>query len=128
MTLGLLDFEEGEGYLENNGKVSGYRYSDDGTAEIVIDTFVQNVTIGGALIDEKGRIVGMSHNARQSPTSPDLFLPIETAMRSLGVEICGKTFPQKTPRPKKSWRKPIAEYIEGTAVREPEVMKEKDRK
>ena len=129
MTLGMLNLDDGEeAYLENSGKVSGYRYSDDGTAEIVIDTFVQSVTVGGALIDDKGRIVGISHSTRQSHNSPDLFLPMETAMKSLGVEICGKIFPEKTPRPQKSWRKPVSDYIEGRATREPEVMKPSERK
>lgn len=53
MALGLLeDSEGGEGYLDNNGKVSGYRYSDEKGAEIIVDTFVQTVTVSGALIDE----------------------------------------------------------------------------
>lgn len=96
MTLGLLNFTEGEGegYLETGGKVSGYRYDEDGTSQIVIDTFVQSATIGGVLIDEKGRITGMAHTSRPIKDGPDLFLPIETAMKSLGVGICGKEFPQ----------------------------------
>ena len=49
LALGLLDidgsFENGEGYLDNAGTVSGYRYSDEKGAQIIIDTFVQTVTI-----------------------------------------------------------------------------------
>lgn len=45
LALGLLDidgsFENGEGYLDNAGTVSGYRYSDEKGAQIIIDTFVQ---------------------------------------------------------------------------------------
>ena len=131
MTLGLLNFTEGEGegYLETGGKVSGYRYDEDGTSQIVIDTFVQSATIGGVLIDEKGRITGMAHTSRPIKDGPDLFLPIETAMKSLGVGICGKEFPQPKPKPQKSWRqKSVAPLIENTVQKAPEAMDVKARK
>ena len=131
MTLGLLNFTEGEGegYLETGGKVSGYRYDEDGTSQIVIDTFVQSATIGGVLIDEKGRITGMAHTSRPIKDGPDLFLPIETAMKSLGVGICGKEFPQPKPKPQKSWRqKSVAPLIENTVKKAPEAMDVKERK
>lgn len=131
MTLGLLNFTEGEGegYLETGGKVSGYRYDEDGTSQIVIDTFVQSATIGGVLIDEKGRITGMAHTSRPIKNGPDLFLPIETAMKSLGVGICGKEFPQPKPKPQKSWRqKSVAPLIENTVQKAPEAMDVKERK
>lgn len=131
MTLGLLNFTEGEGegYLETGGKVSGYRYDEDGTSQIVINTFVQSATIGGVLIDEKGRITGMAHTSRPIKDGPDLFLPIETAMKSLGVGICGKEFPQPKPKPQKSWRqKSVAPLIENTVQKAPEAMDVKERK
>ena len=131
MTLGLLNFTEGEGegYLETGGKVSGYRHDEDGTSQIVIDTFVQSATIGGVLIDEKGRITGMAHTSRPIKDGPDLFLPIETAMKSLGVGICGKEFPQPKPKPQKSWRqKSVAPLIENTVQKAPEAMDVKERK
>ena len=131
MTLGLLNFTEGEGegYLETGGKVSGYRYDEDGTSQIVIDTFVQSATIGGVLIDEKGRITGIAHTSRPIKDGPDLFLPIETAMKSLGVGICGKEFPQPKPKPQKSWRqKSVAPLIENTVQKAPEAMDVKERK
>ena len=131
MTLGLLNFTEGEGegYLETGGKVSGYRYDEDGTSQIVIDTFVQSATIGGVLIDEKGRITGMAHTSRPIKDGPDQFLPIETAMKSLGVGICGKEFPQPKPKPQKSWRqKSVAPLIENTVQKAPEAMDVKERK
>ena len=131
MTLGLLNFTEGEGegYLETGGKVSGYRYDEDGTSQIVIDTFVQSATIGGVLIDEKGRITGMAHTSRPIKDGPDLFLPIETAMKSLGVGICGREFPQPKPKPQKSWRqKSVAPLIENTVQKAPEAMDVKERK
>ena len=131
MTLGLLNFAEGgsEGYLETGGKVSGYRYDEEGTSQIVIDTFVQSATIGGVLIDEKGRITGMAHTVRPIQDGPDVFLPIETAMRSLGVGICGKAFPTTTPKPVKSWRqKSVAPLIENTVQKAPEAMAEDEMK
>ena len=131
MTLGLLNFTEGEGegYLETGGKVSGYRYDEDGTSQIVIDTFVQSATIGGVLIDEKGRITGMAHTSRPIKDGPDLFLPIETAMKSLGVGICDREFPQPKPKPQKSWRqKSVAPLIENTVQKAPEAMDVKERK
>ena len=131
MTLGLLNFTEGEGegYLETGGKVSGYRYDEDGTSQIVIDTFVQSATIGGVLIDEKGRITGMAHTSRPIKDGPDLFLPIETALKSLGVGICGKEFPQPKPKPQKSWRqKSVAPLIENTVQKAPEAMDVRERK
>jgi len=128
LTWGIMDFDNGEGYLENSGTVSGYRYAKDGTAEIVIDTFVQDAALGSTLIDERGRIVGIAHSGRYTESGPDLFLPIETAMKSLGVEICGKSFPQAKPRPKKSWRKPVAQYIDTPVAKAPEVMEKKERK
>ena len=81
------------------------------------------------LIDEKGRITGMAHTSRTVADGPDLFLPIETAMKSLGLEICGKAFPQVQPKPQKAWRqKSVAPLIENTVQKAPEAMKAKDRK
>lgn len=72
LALGLLDidgsFENGEGYLDNAGTVSGYRYSDEKGAQIIIDTFVQTVTIGGALIDEHGTINGFAADGKKPMT------------------------------------------------------------
>lgn len=128
LTFGMTSFEEGEGYLENGSKVNGYRYAADGTAEIVTDSFVQEAALGSALIDEHGRVVGIAHSRRHSKDSPDLFLPIETAMKSLGVEICGKAFPEPKPRPQKSWRQPVASLIDNTVAKAPEAMDKKERK
>lgn len=72
LALGLLDidgsFENGEGYLDNAGTVNGYRYSDEKGAQIIIDTFVQTVTIGGALIDEHGTINGFAADGKKPMT------------------------------------------------------------
>ena len=91
LTLGMLNFDEsGENYIDNEGRVVGYRWSDDKGAEIIVDTFVQTVTLGGALIDQKGNIIGIAHKVKKDDTTPDLFIPIETALRALGLDICGQ--------------------------------------
>ena len=130
LALGLLDidgsFENGEGYLDNAGTVSGYRYSDEKGAQIIIDTFVQTVTIGGALIDEHGTINGFAADGKQPDDSPDLFIPTETALRSLGLSICGKPFTDKSP-----WQKykPLTEAIlKNSGPKDPAVMDVNERK
>lgn len=128
MALGLLeDSEGGEGYLDNNGKVSGYRYSDEKGAEIIVDTFVQTVTVGGALIDEHGTINGMSHAGKKFEDGPDLFIPITTAINSVGLEICGQE--NKTPKVPMAVIKPVSTAIDGfTGSKEPKPMDKKGRK
>ncbi len=130
LALGLLDiegsFENGEGYLDNAGTISGYRYSEEKGAEIIVDTFVQTVTIGGALIDEHGTINGFAAQSKKTDDSPDLFIPTETALRSLGLSICGKTFTEKSP-----WQKykPLTEAIlKNSGPKDPAVMDAKERK
>lgn len=128
MALGLLeDSEGGEGYLDNNGKVSGYRYSDEKGAEIIVDTFVQTVTVGGALIDEHGTINGMSHAGKKFEDGPDLFIPITTAINSVGLEICGQE--NKAPEVPMAVIKPVSTAIDGfTGSKEPKPMDKKGRK
>lgn len=128
MALGLLeDSEGGEGYLNNNGKVSGYRYSDEKGAEIIVDTFIQTVTVGGALIDEHGTINGMSHAGKKFEDGPDLFIPITTAINSVGLEICGQE--NKAPKVPMAVIKPVSTAIDGfTGSKEPKPMDKKGRK
>ena len=128
MALGLLeDSEGGEGYLDNNGKGSGYRYSDEKGAEIIVDTFVQTVTVGGALIDEHGTINGMSHAGKKFEDGPDLFIPITTAINSVGLEICGQE--NKAPKVPMAVIKPVSTAIDGfTGSKEPKPMDKKGRK
>ena len=128
MALGLLeDSEGGEGYLDNNGKVSGYRYSDEKGAEIIVDTFVQTVTVGGALIDEHGTINGMSHAGKKFEDGPDLFIPITIAINSVGLEICGQE--NKAPKVPMAVIKPVSTAIDGfTGSKEPKPMDKKGRK
>ncbi len=132
LTLGLLDIEEegGENYIDNEGRVVGYRWSEDRGAEIIVDTFVQTVTLGGALIDQRGNIIGISHESKKSDNSPDLFIPIETALKSLGLEICGQN-PVKAAQKPKAVRMftPIADAIDNSpADKSPKPLDSMQRK
>lgn len=129
MTLGLLDLEkEGEGYLDNEGKVTGYRYTEERGAEIIVDTYVQGYTLGGALIDNNGNIVGLAHAGKTAEEDPDLFIPIETALKSLGLSICGRPFGNQDVTKMTVIDKPITRAIETIRVREPQVLDLKERK
>lgn len=129
LTLGMLDLDkEGEGYIDNEGKVIGYRWSEERGAEIIVDTFVQSVALGGALIDKNGNIVGIAHESKKLEDSPDLFIPIETALKSVGMEICGRKFSQKKPAAIKTYETPLADAIDNSGNKAPKVMKGSERK
>ena len=130
MTLGVLDvedFEDGENYLDTDGKVTGYRYSEDKGSEIMIDTYVQNVTIGGVLIDANGTINGIAHTGKKTDNGTDLYLPTETALRSLGLSICEKLYEKKSPWQQTVY-KPVTELILKSAPKAPEAMVKEERK
>lgn len=130
MTLGVLDvedFEDGENYLDTDGKVTGYRYSEDKGAEIMIDTYVQNLTIGGVLIDANGTVNGIAHTGKKTDNGTDLYLPTETALRSLGLSICEKLYEKVSPWQQTVY-KPVTELILKSVPKAPEEMKIKDRK
>ncbi len=106
---------------ENKGNVTSYRYAEDGTAQIVSNNFDKPSIGGGVLVDERGKVTAIVN--RKHSESPYLFLPIETTMRSLGVEICGKAFPKVEPKPvEKVWRKPVSTYIDKPEAKAPEAM------
>lgn len=131
MTLGLFNLEtEGEGYIDNGGKVTGYRYSEERGSEIIVDTFVQTVSIGGALIDKNGNIVGLAHDGKKTDDTPDLFIPIETALKSLGLEICGRNFStQAKPKAVKTFATPLADAVDASKGDiAPKAMQAKERK
>ena len=93
MSLGLLNNAEGENYLDDKGTIKGYRFSEQMGTEIITDTFVQTVSSGGALIDEKGVVTGLASRNQNFDNSGDLFLPIQDAINSVGLEVCGQTEP-----------------------------------
>ncbi len=130
MVLGILDvdnFADGENYIDNSGKVTGYRYSEDRGSEIMMDTFVQHVTIGGVLIDPFGTINGVAHTGQKTENGQDLFLPTETALRSVGLSICEKLYDRPSPWQKTVY-KPVTEKILSSTPKAPEVLAPQERK
>ncbi len=129
LTLGLLDvesFKEGEDYLENSAKIEGYRYTEAKGAEILANTFVQNVTVGGALIYKDCTINGMAPSGTKSDDGLDVFIPTETALRSLGISICGHEYVNESPWQQTVY-KPVTEQIKQTP-KAPEALAPKERK
>lgn len=85
--LGAPTYETGEGFLDDKGIVTGYRYLESGT-EILTNTYVQAKTLGGALIDKFGNILGMAKDGiKLANDEQDTFIPIASALEKLGVEI-----------------------------------------
>ena len=129
LTLGLLDvkdFKNGEDYLENSAKIEGYRYTEDKGAEILVNTFIQNVTVGGALFYKDCTISGMAHSGIKTDDGLDVYIPTETALRSLGISICGHEYVEESPWQQTVYR-PITQQIQ--VIQEaPEVMLIEERK
>lgn len=129
LTLGVLNvdnFKDGEDYLENSAKIAGYRYTPEKGAEILADTFIQNVTVGGALFYQDCTISGMAHSGIKTDDGLDVYVPTETALRSLGISICGHEYVEESPWQQTVY-KPVTEQIK-QEQKAPEVMKAKDRK
>ncbi len=131
MTLGLLDveaFDNGtENYIDNNGTVLGYRYSEDKGSEIIVDTKIQDLTIGSVLIDSHGSVDGVAHTGFKTEDGQDLFLPTETVLRSVGLQICDCVYEAPSPWQQTIY-KPVTELILHSEPKAPEVMEKKDRK
>ena len=130
MTLGLLDveaFDNGsENYIDNSGKILGYRYSDNKGSEIIVDTNVQDITIGSVLIDSHGSVNGFAHTGQKTDNGKDLFLPTETALRSLGLTICDCVWEAPSPFQQTVY-KPVTEMVH-VVQKAPEEMKKTERK
>lgn len=127
ISLGLLGKGEGaQNYMDDNGKIYGYRYSDTLGTEIIVDTLVQKVSVGSVLIDRLGTVNGISNSAKQTAEGMDLFIPTETALRSVGLSICEKLYEKKSPWEKTVY-KPVTEKVKQEA-KAPEAMSEKNRK
>ena len=124
MSLGLLNNSDGENYLDDKGTIKGYRFSDEMGTEIITDTFVQTVSSGGALINDKGTVAAISSRSRNVDNKGDLFMPIQEAINSVSLEVCGQT---ETFTPPPSATAPsVADMIDGyTGSKEPSVMKGK---
>lgn len=128
LTLGMLNLDEnGENYIDNEGRVVGYRFSEDKDAEIIVDTFVQTVTLGGALIDQKGNIIGIAHKSKKDDNLPDLFIPIETALKAVGLDICGQRPYTAKPKAVRIYT-PIADAIDKSGDKKPKPVSALKRK
>lgn len=120
---------EGEGsknYMDDNGKIYGYRYTDSLGTEIIVDTLVQKVSTGSVLIDKLGTVNGISNSGKQTEDGMDLFIPTETALRSLGLTICEKLYDKKSPWEKTVY-KPVTEKVK-QETKAPEAMPKGSRK
>jgi hypothetical protein len=119
--LGMLDpkADVNEANLTAQGNVRGYRYSEKFGAEIIVDNFESEVALGSILINDKASILGLAHSfsAKPSATS-DLFLPIESALKAVGMEICGKELNYKKPKVVRP-RQPVTDAIRQPAPRAP---------
>ncbi len=124
--IALGNEDEGTNYMDDNGKIYGYRYSDFLGTEIIVDTLVQKVSAGSVLIDKLGTVNGISNSAKQTDNGMDLFIPTETALRSVGLSICEKLYEKKSPWEKTVY-KPVTEKVQGEA-QELEAMPEEERK
>ncbi|MBR5599071.1 MAG: hypothetical protein IKW39_03425 [Alphaproteobacteria bacterium] len=113
-------------YMDDNGKIYGYRYSDNLGTEIIVDTLVQKVSLGSVLVDKLGTINGISNSAKQTEEGMDLFIPTETAIRGVGLTICEKVYEKKSPWQKTVY-KPVTEKVKNEA-KAPEAMVEVERK
>lgn len=120
MTLGLNLEDGGEGYVDDSTEITGYRFSESKGAEIITNKHTQNQTLGGALVDNKGNIYGLAHYGKRLTNESDMFIPIESALKSLDVELCGREFLNQAP-----WQK---SSIEKTQDQTPAEMKEKEKK
>lgn len=129
LTLGVLDvkdFKDGEDYLENSAKIEGYRYTEDRGAEILANTFIQNVTVGGALFYKDCTVSGMAHSGIKTDDGLDVYIPTETALRSLGITICGHAYVEESPWQQTVY-KPVTQQIQVIQAI-PEVMPVEERK
>lgn len=87
-----------EGAMEE-GKVAGYRYTNEGV-EILTNTNVQSVTLGGVLVDKHGNAIGLAHAGESLLDSRrDGFIPIGDAFDALKVRIRDR-FMDETPTQK----------------------------
>lgn len=119
--------EPSKNYMDNSGKIYGYRYSDTFGTEIIVDTLVQDVSVGSVLIDKLGTINGISNSAKKTAEGMDLFIPTETALRSVGLSICEKVYDKKSPWQKTVY-KPVTEKITTVEQKAPEALPEAKRK
>ena len=98
-----------EGAMEY-GKVAGYRFSDNGV-DILTNTNVQSVTLGGILVDDNGNAIGLAHAGKSLIESRDGFIPIGDAFDALKVRIRDRDMDETPTEKARRLRKNRDNYI-----------------
>ncbi len=98
-----------EGAMEK-GKVAGYRFSDTGV-DILTNTNVQSVSLGGILVDENGNAIGLAHAGKSLIESRDGFIPIGDAFDTLKVRIRDRDMDETPTQKARRLRKMRENYI-----------------
>lgn len=98
-----------EGALEK-GKVAGYRFSDTGV-DILTNTNVQSVSLGGVLVDENGNAIGLAHAGKSLIESRDGFIPVGDAFDALKVRIRDRDMDETPTQKARRLRKMRENYI-----------------
>ena len=98
-----------EGALEK-GKVAGYRFSDTGV-DILTNTNVQSVSLGGVLVDENGNAIGLAHAGKSLIESRDGFIPIGDAFDALKVRSRDRDMDETPTQKARRLRKMRENYI-----------------
>ena len=98
-----------EGAMER-GKVAGYRFSDTGV-DILTNTNVQSVTLGGILVDDNGNAIGLAHAGKSLIDSRDGFIPIGDAFAALKVRIRDRDMDETPTEKARRLRKMRDNYI-----------------
>ena len=98
-----------EGAMEH-GKVAGYRFSDAGV-DILTNTNVQSVTLGGILVDDNGNAIGLAHAGNSLIDSRDGFIPIGDAFDVLKVRIRDRDMDETPTEKARRLRKMRENYI-----------------
>lgn len=98
-----------EGAMEY-GKVAGYRFSDSGV-DILTNTNVQSVTLGGILVDDNGNAIGLAHASKSLIESRDGFIPIGDAFDALKVRIRDRDMDETPTEKARRLRKNRENYI-----------------
>lgn len=108
IALGQLNNQSAKNYLDDNGKIYGYRYSDTLGTEIIVDTLVNKVNSGSVLVDKLGTVNGMSNAAAQTKEGMDLFLPTDTVLKGLCLRVCERAYKPVTEQIKQETKAPEA--------------------
>lgn len=98
-----------EGALEA-GKVAGYRYTDSGV-EILTNTNVQSVTLGGIMVDENGNAAGIAHSGESLIETRDGFIPIGDAFDALKIRILDRDMDETPTQKARRLRKERENFI-----------------